>query len=191
MLLPSPSKLLLPVPTIVESTSCSHLPRLSFGEDSADGDVDSQRPQTPKTPFASSFQWAFGALRGSPSPKPSKRHSRAMADLMDIDNSTYSNSRTRAPFRPSKANKGTPNWQLKQFAEATLGSGSLRKAVKLPEGEDENEWLAVNGMLVVIGFPAGSLCGNSRRFLQPNQPPLWIYNRILQPSKLSRNEGDR
>jgi MOB kinase activator 1 len=26
-----------------------------------------------------------------------------------------------------------------------LGSGSLRKAVKLPEGEDLNEWLAVNG----------------------------------------------
>jgi MOB kinase activator 1 len=34
---------------------------------------------------------------------------------------------------------------LRQFAEATLGSGSLRKAVKLPEGEDLNEWLAVNG----------------------------------------------
>lgn len=26
-----------------------------------------------------------------------------------------------------------------------MGSGSLRKAVKLPEGEDLNEWLAVNG----------------------------------------------
>lgn len=33
---------------------------------------------------------------------------------------------------------------LRQYAEATLGGGSLRKAVKLPEGEDENEWLAVN-----------------------------------------------
>jgi len=54
-------------------------------------------------------------------------------------------SRTRAPFKPQKANRGTTSWQLKQFAEATLGSGSLRKAVKLPEGEDENEWLAVNG----------------------------------------------
>ena len=58
----------------------------------------------------------------------------------------YSNSRTRAPFRPQKAGKGTTNWQLKQFAEATLGSGSLRKAVKLPEGEDKDEWLAVNCM---------------------------------------------
>lgn len=56
-----------------------------------------------------------------------------------------SNARTRAPFKPRSAAKGTNSYQLRQFAEATLGSGSLRKAVKLPEGEDLNEWLAVNG----------------------------------------------
>lgn len=56
-----------------------------------------------------------------------------------------SNPRTRAPFKPQKSNRGTSTWQLKQYAEATLGSGSLRKAVKLPEGEDKDEWLAVNG----------------------------------------------
>ncbi|RDW90397.1 Mob1/phocein family protein [Aspergillus mulundensis] len=55
-----------------------------------------------------------------------------------------SNARTRAPFKPRSAAKGTTSYQLRQFAEATLGSGSLRKAVKLPEGEDVNEWLAVN-----------------------------------------------
>lgn len=33
---------------------------------------------------------------------------------------------------------------MRQYAEATLGGGSLRKIVKLPEGEDENEWYAVN-----------------------------------------------
>ena len=55
------------------------------------------------------------------------------------------NARTRAPFKPRSAAKGTSSYQLRQFAEATLGSGSLRKAVKLPEGEDLNEWLAVNG----------------------------------------------
>jgi Mob1/phocein family. len=55
-----------------------------------------------------------------------------------------SNARTRAPFKPRSAAKGTSSYQLRQFAEATLGSGSLRKAVKLPEGEDQNEWLAVN-----------------------------------------------
>jgi MOB kinase activator 1 len=56
-----------------------------------------------------------------------------------------SNPRTRAPFKPQKTNRGTSSWQLKQYAEATLGSGSLRKAVRLPEGEDKDEWLAVNG----------------------------------------------
>jgi MOB kinase activator 1 len=58
-----------------------------------------------------------------------------------------SNARTRAPFKPRSAAKGTSSYQLRQFAEATLGSGSLRKAVQLPEGEDLNEWLAVNSMI--------------------------------------------
>jgi len=55
-----------------------------------------------------------------------------------------SNQRTRNQFRPRNATKGTTSYQLRQYAEATLGGGSLRKTVKLPEGEDENEWLAVN-----------------------------------------------
>lgn len=62
----------------------------------------------------------------------------------DLDD--HSNARTRGQFKPRQANKGTSSYQLRQFAEATLGSGSLKKAVKLPEGEDLNEWLAVNGM---------------------------------------------
>eukprot|EP01100_Stratorugosa_tubuloviscum_P000987 TRINITY_DN121_c0_g7_i1.p1 TRINITY_DN121_c0_g7~~TRINITY_DN121_c0_g7_i1.p1 ORF type:complete len:215 (+),score=70.99 TRINITY_DN121_c0_g7_i1:128-772(+) len=40
--------------------------------------------------------------------------------------------------------EGTKQHQLKRYAEATLGSGNLRLAVTLPEGEDLNEWLAVN-----------------------------------------------
>jgi MOB kinase activator 1 len=55
-----------------------------------------------------------------------------------------SNQRTRNQFRPRNATKGTTSYQLRQYAEATLGGGSLRKIVRLPEGEDENEWLAVN-----------------------------------------------
>lgn len=61
-----------------------------------------------------------------------------------------SNARTRAPFKPRSTARGTGSYQLRQFAEATLGSGSLQKAVKLPEGEDLNEWLAVNGELVGV-----------------------------------------
>lgn len=64
-----------------------------------------------------------------------------------------SNARTRAPFKPRSAAKGTSSYQLRQFAEATLGSGSLRKAVRLPEGEDLNEWLAVNGVSIRAVLP--------------------------------------
>jgi hypothetical protein len=147
---PVPPKPLDPVFTLVESTSCVHFPRLSFSEDSQDSDdqYDSrEQPPTPPSTYCTPFLRALEVLTGSPLPKASPLYSRAMSDLMSIDDAFYSNSRTRAPFRPAKSNKGTPNWQLKQFAEATLGSGSLRKAVKLPEGEDENEWLAVNGMV--------------------------------------------
>lgn len=62
-----------------------------------------------------------------------------------LQESETRNARTRGQFRPKNANKGTSTYQLRQFAEATLGSGSLRKAVQLPDGEDLNEWLAVNG----------------------------------------------
>ncbi|GFZ16626.1 Mob1/phocein family protein [Actinidia rufa] len=34
--------------------------------------------------------------------------------------------------------------QLRKHIDATLGSGNLREAVRLPPGEDLNEWLAVN-----------------------------------------------
>lgn len=34
--------------------------------------------------------------------------------------------------------------QLKKHIDATLGSGNLREAVRLPPGEDLSEWLAVN-----------------------------------------------
>lgn len=73
-------------------------------------------------------------------PDQTRRHT--FNGLHDFD---YRHSRARdAPFKPGRTGKGSSSWQLRQFAEATLGSGSLRKAVKLPEGEDINEWLAVN-----------------------------------------------
>jgi len=45
--------------------------------------------------------------------------------------------------------------QLKKYAEATLGSGNLRDAVVLPEGEDLNEWLAVNSTVSLTCTHAG------------------------------------
>lgn len=40
--------------------------------------------------------------------------------------------------------------QLKRHIDATLGSGNLREAVRLPPGEDLNEWLAVNSIALTL-----------------------------------------
>ncbi|XP_011093824.1 MOB kinase activator-like 1A [Sesamum indicum] len=54
-------------------------------------------------------------------------------------------SRSQKTFRPKKGSpSGSKGVQLKKHIDATLGAGNLREAVKLPIGEDLNEWLAVN-----------------------------------------------
>ncbi|GME65201.1 protein kinase regulator [Neofusicoccum parvum] len=74
-----------------------------------------------------------------------------------------------AAFRAKEGKRGTSSWQLKQFAEATLGSGSLRKAVQLPEGEDLGEWLAVN----VVDFynQINLIYGSITEFCSPQTCP--------------------
>lgn len=42
--------------------------------------------------------------------------------------------------------------QLRKHIDATLGSGNLREAVRLPPGEDLNEWLAVNSNTLSLTF---------------------------------------
>lgn len=110
----------------------------------------------------------------------------------DRESSPYSNARTRGQFKPQRTGKGTSSFQLRQFAEATLGTGSLRKVVKLPEGEDLNEWLAVNGetstLALILEY---MLTLSSRRLLQPHQPHLRLNNRILLTAVMPRDEGDR
>jgi MOB kinase activator 1 len=68
-----------------------------------------------------------------------------------------SNARNRQTFQSQKRAKGSSTWQLKQFADATLGGNSLRKCVQLPEGEDRNEWLAVNGTSPTLSFPSKTM----------------------------------
>jgi len=109
---------------------------------------------------------------------------------------TMSNTRTtRADrFRPQKANKGTSSYQLKQFADSTLGHGSLKKAVKTPEGESEDEWIAVN----VVDFynQINLLYGSITEFCSPQACPemkatdeyeyLWQDNEnYKRPTKMS------
>ncbi|XP_006873857.1 PREDICTED: MOB kinase activator 1B [Chrysochloris asiatica] len=57
----------------------------------------------------------------------------------------HGGSRSSKTFKPKKnIPEGSHQYELLKHAEATLGSGNLRMAVMLPEGEDLNEWVAVN-----------------------------------------------
>ena len=145
----SPPKPLEPVFTLGESASYIQPPpspslQSLFGASTPDHHQQ-RRPDSPVKRFLDTAVGNGSHLPLSPrvtgEEKSEAQHALRRSNTVD----DHLRSRTRAPFKPQKANRGTTSWQLKQFAEATLGSGSLRKAVKLPEGEDENEWLAVNG----------------------------------------------
>jgi len=74
-------------------------------------------------------------------------------------------------FKPRRdIQEGTKQYQLKKFAEATLGSGNLKQAVKLPEGEDLNEWLAVN--TVDFFNQINMLYGTISEFCTPRDCPV-------------------
>lgn len=53
---------------------------------------------------------------------------------------------------------------LLRYASATLGSGNLREAVKLPGGEDPNEWIAVNGLCLLFWSHVSWMGGSIRPF---------------------------
>ena len=60
-----------------------------------------------------------------------------------------SGNKSNKTFKPRKAaneNNESHSFDLIKHASTTLGSGNLRLAVMLPEGEDLNEWVAVNSM---------------------------------------------
>merc|ERR1711879_608903 len=74
-------------------------------------------------------------------------------------------------FKPHKnIPEGTKQYQLKKYAEATLGSGNLKLAVTLPEGEDINEWLAVN--TVDFFNQINMLYGTITEFCTPQECPV-------------------
>lgn len=67
---------------------------------------------------------------------------------------------------------GVVSQVLRQYAEATLGSGSLQQAVVLPEGEDLKEWVAVH----VVDFynQLNMLYGTITEFCSPTTCPRMI-----------------
>jgi len=101
-------------------------------------------------------------------------------------------------FKPKKNIKeGSKRFELHKQLQATLGSGDLRSAVKLPPDEDSNEWLAVN----IIDFfnQINLLYGSITEFCTPKSCPvmsagpkyeyLWADGKdIKKPVKVSAPE---
>ncbi|KDE05458.1 mps one binder kinase activator-like 1B [Microbotryum lychnidis-dioicae p1A1 Lamole] len=79
--------------------------------------------------------------------------------------------KARTTFKPRRnTQENTKSYQLKKYAEATLGSGNLRLAVVLPEGEDLNEWLAIN--TVDFFNQINMLYGTVTEFCTPQECPV-------------------
>mmetsp|Transcript_50725 Transcript_50725/g.62160 ORF Transcript_50725/g.62160 Transcript_50725/m.62160 type:complete len:248 (-) Transcript_50725:117-860(-) len=47
-------------------------------------------------------------------------------------------------YKQQKKHKKKKQQELHQYAQATLGAGNMKEAVKLPQGEDKHEWWAAN-----------------------------------------------
>ncbi|XP_040051326.2 LOW QUALITY PROTEIN: MOB kinase activator 1A [Gasterosteus aculeatus] len=77
-------------------------------------------------------------------PDPRAASEASATDCFDKMSFLFGN-RSSKTFKPKKnIPEGSHQYELLKHAEATLGSGNLRQAVMLPEGEDLNEWIAVN-----------------------------------------------
>jgi len=86
--------------------------------------------------------------------------------------SLFNLSKKSQTFRPKKDVKSERSAQtkLRAYAEATLGSGNLKEAVKLPEGEDLSEWLAVS--TVDFYNQINMLYGTITEFCTPSECPV-------------------
>ena len=97
-----------------------------------------------------------------------------------------SGSRNTKTFKPKKhIPEGTHQYELMRHAAVTLGSGDLRQAVLLPEGEDLNEWVAVNSKRVFF-----CSCIQFELYIFSVSSTIlsrWVLRRILSEPKGSQN----
>ncbi len=106
----------------------------------------------------------------------------------------YTPSHQKPFLQPSAGTAVTSHEDIKQIVEVTLGSeGVLNQAVKLPKGENENEWLAVH----VVDFynQINMLYGTITEFCSPITCPrmiatneyeyLWSFEKGTAPVSVS------
>ncbi|KAF9963553.1 MOB kinase activator 1B [Mortierella alpina] len=85
-------------------------------------------------------------------------------------NKEGSSSKSKTAKKPSSGSSLQKQYLQKEYAQQTLGSGNLRLAVHLPEGEDLNEWLAVN--TVDFFNQINMLYGTITEFCTPQDCPV-------------------
>eukprot|EP00890_Picochlorum_soloecismus_P006369 jgi/Picsp_1/6733/NSC_04074-R1_cytokinesis-related protein len=93
---------------------------------------------------------------------------------------------------------GAKGLTLKKHIEQTLGSGTVEQAVKLPKGEDANEWIAVNTVFffnaisVLYNVLDGTLCNDEHCPIMSAGPQfeyLWADGvKVKTPVKLSASK---
>ena len=80
-------------------------------------------------------------------------------------------------FRPKKKfDPGTLKFNLHKQANASLNSGiDLKEVVRLPPGEDLNDWVAVHGKHIVTDCPYKAYnAGHDNYFI------IWFTNYLLK-----------
>lgn len=83
----------------------------------------------------------------------------------------FLNSAKNRTFKPKRnIPEGSKQSELLARANATLGSGNLKQAVTLPEGEDLNEWIAVN--IVDFFNQISMLYGTLTEYCTPERCPI-------------------
>ncbi|PWZ46088.1 MOB kinase activator-like 1A, partial [Zea mays] len=158
----------------LHATSTSAASKISVIHDNALpiallGIVEYELPHVPPWFFHAGSQKLYGVLAGiirlvglSTVSAPD-----AAISLISVFCSSGRNQKT---FRPKKsAPSGSKGAQLRKHIDATLGSGNLREAVRLPPGEDINEWLAVN--TVDFFNQVNMLYGTLTEFCTPESCP--------------------
>lgn len=116
----------------------------------------------------------------NPSSIPTIRSTRTFRRNPDSSPSSPATKRQQAYYQQTIARTGeakqkrvSSHKEIREYAEQTLGSGSaLAQAVKLPKGEDVNEWMAVH--VVTFYNQINMLYGTITEFCSPKTCPRMI-----------------
>mmetsp|Transcript_16465 Transcript_16465/g.28746 ORF Transcript_16465/g.28746 Transcript_16465/m.28746 type:complete len:223 (+) Transcript_16465:40-708(+) len=93
--------------------------------------------------------------------------------------SLFKKSTGKSTLKPVKSQATDRRATLSNYTKRTLGSGNLRAAVKVPEGEDVNEWIAANTVDFYneLSLLYGLAADDAKRFTKPGEgfPPNFEY----------------